>query len=259
MFQVKDDKVWENYKIRSFTRIHDIVTSNVVETTLKQQLHDNKHITALYLSQISYLQFDAIRKKMKEFGAQKLSLYEHSGTQGFFAEFEDLALVSFRGTQLEQSQDLKDCFTFWKRMYYDIKAHKGFANGIEKLVPNVVADLQRVPEHKHIIYTGHSLGGALSTLLAVAHQPDELVTFGAPRVASGEELSMKLEGVEVHRIVTSWDLVRWLPPDLPFLPYQHVGNKRVLPVPWAWNPKKFIHPHLLVTYLNALLEEEDLN
>jgi hypothetical protein len=209
MFQVKDDKVWENYKIRSFTRVHDIVTSNVVQTTLKQQLHDNKHITALYLSQISYLQFDAIRKKMKEFGAQKLSLYEHSGTQGFFAEFDDLALVSFRGTQLEQSQDLKDCFTFWKRMYYDIK--------------------------------------------------DELVTFGAPRVASGEELASKLEGVEVHRIVTSWDLVRWLPPDLPFLPYQHVGNKRVLPVPWAWNPKKFIHPHLLVTYLNALLEEEDLN
>lgn len=252
------EEAWENYKVRSFTKIHDVVTNSVVQSTLKQQLHDNKHITALYLSQVSYFQFDTIRKKMKEFGALNLSLYEHSGTQGFFAEFEDLALVSFRGTQLEQRQDLKDCFTFWKRMYYDIQAHKGFANGIEKLVPNVVADLQRLPEHKHIIYTGHSLGGALATLLAVAHKPDEVVTFGAPRVA-GPELAAALEGVEVHRIVTSWDLVRWLPPNLPFLPYTHAGQRRVLPVPWAWNPKKFIHPHLLVTYLNALLEEEDLN
>ena len=252
------EEAWENYKVRSFTKIHDVVTSNVVQSTLKQQLHDNKHVTALYLSQISYLQFDTIRKKMKEFGALNLSMYEHSGTQGFFAEFEDLAIVSFRGTQLEQSQDLKDCFTFWKRMYHDIKAHQGFANGIEKLVPNVVADLARVPEHKHVIYTGHSLGGALATLLAVAHKPDELVTFGAPRVA-GPELADVLADVEYHRIVTNWDLVRWLPPNLPFLPYAHTGKKRVLPVPWAWNPKKFIHPHLLVTYLNALLEEEDLN
>ncbi len=259
MFQIKDDTVWENYKIRSFTRVHDIVTSNVLNTTLKQQIHDNKHITALYLSQVSYLQFDTIRKKMKEFGAERLSLYEHSGTQGFFAEFDDLAIVSFRGTQLEQSQDLKDCFTFWKRMYYNLKAHKGFANGIEKLVPNVVADLERVPEHKHIIYTGHSLGGALSTLLAVAHKPDELVTFGAPRVA-GPEIAEYLDGVEYHRIVTKSDLVRWLPPNFPFvLPYTHTGIRRVLDVPWHWNPKRFIHPHLLVTYLNALLEEEGLN
>ncbi len=249
---------WEHYKMSSFTKIQKIVSANVASSTLKQQLHDNKHITALYLSQISYFPFDTIRSKMKEFGALKLSLYEHSGTQGYFAEFEDLAVVTFRGTQLEQRQDLKDCFTFWKRMYYNIKAHKGFANGIEKLVPNVVADLERVPEHKHIIYTGHSLGGALSTLLAVAHKPKELVTFGSPRVA-GPELADILHDVEYHRIVTKWDLVRWLPPDIPFLSYTHTGQKRVLEVPWNWSPKKFIHPHLLVTYLNALLEEENLN
>lgn len=249
---------WEHYKMSSFTKIQNIVSGNVASSTLKQQLHDNKHITALYLSQISYFQFDSIRKKMKEFGAVNLSLYEHSGTQGYFAEFEDMALVAFRGTQLEQRQDLKDCFTFWKRMYYDIKAHKGFADGIEKLVPNVIADLSRVPEHKHIVYTGHSLGGALSTLLAVAHKPNELCTFGAPRVA-GPELEEKLIDVEYHRIVTKWDLVRWLPPDIPFLPYTHTGQKRVLEVPWNWSPKKFIHPHLLVTYLNALLEEENVN
>jgi predicted lipase len=160
--------------------------------------------------------------------------------------------------QREQSEDLKTCFTFWKRMYYDLKAHKGFANGIEKLIPNVIADLAQVPEGKYIMFTGHSFGGALATLLAVAHKPNELCTFGAPRVA-GPELSDYLDGVEYHRIVTSSDLVRWLPPNIPFINYKHVGVRRVLQVPFYWTPKKFIHPHLLVTYLNALLEEENLN
>ena len=249
---------WERYKMTSFSKVQNIVSSNVAASTLKQQLHDNKHITALYLSQAAYFQFDTIRKKMKEFGAIKLSLYDHGGTQGYFAEFEDLAIVVFRGMQQEQSQDLKTCFTFWKRMYYNLNAHKGFANGIEKLIPNVVADLAQVPAGKHIMYAGHSLGGALSTLLAVAHKPAELVTFGAPRVA-GPELAEYLDGVEYHRIVTRSDLVRWLPPNIPFMNYEHVGIRRVLDVPWYWTPKKFIHPHLLVTYLNALLEEENLN
>lgn len=250
---------WEEYKQSSFTRIKTLVTDNVNASSLKQQLHDNKHITALYLSQLAYFPLDTIRTKMMEFGARKISLYDHNGTQGFFAELDDMAVVSFRGTQLDQSEDLKSCFTFWKKRFGDIKVHKGFANAIEKLVPNIVVDLNQVPDHKRIVFVGHSLGGALSTLLCVMYRPDELCTFGAPRVA-GPEIEKHLKDVEYHRIVTRWDLVRRLPPNFgPLLPYAHAGKRRVLQVPWYWSPKKFIHPHLLVTYLNALLEEEKID
>ena len=247
---------WEQHIKSSFTRIQDVVTGNVNASTLKQQLHDNKHITALYLSQLAYFSFDKMREKLAEFGAMKLSVYDHNGTQGFFAEFPDLAVVSFRGTQLDQSDDLKSSFTFWKQQFGDIKVHKGFAKSIEKLIPNIVVDLNQVPDHKRVIFVGHSLGGALSTLLSVMYKPDELCTFGAPRVA-GPELAEYLKDVEYNRIVTKWDLVRWLPPNIPYiLPYTHSGTRRVLNVGWNWNPKKFIHPHLLVTYLNAILEED---
>ena len=76
---------WEQHKMTSFSRRQAIVTKNVADSTLKQQLHENKHVTALYLAQLSYFKFDSIRTKMNEFGAKKLSLYDHDGTQGFFA------------------------------------------------------------------------------------------------------------------------------------------------------------------------------
>jgi len=246
---------WEEYKKSSFTRIQNIVTDNVNSSTLSQQLVENKHITALYLSQISYFSFDRIQKKTTEFGASRLSLYNNEGTQGYFAEFEDMAVVAFRGTNLDEWADLKACFTFWKKPYGAIKVHKGFARCIDRLIPNILADLRQVPEGKRIVFVGHSLGGALATLLSAKHKPDELVTFGAPRVA-GKELARYLSDIEYHRIVTKHDLVRWLPPNFPFLPYVHSGTRRVLRTEWHWNPKKFIHPHLLVTYLNALLDED---
>jgi len=247
---------WEEYKKSSFTRIQNIVTANVNASTLSQQLVENKHITALYLSQLAYFTFDRIRAKTNEFGAIRLSLYDHNGTQGFFAEFKDMAVVSFRGTQLNEQADIKSSFTFWKQPFGDVKVHKGFATSIERLIPNILADVTQVPEDKRIVFVGHSLGGALSTLLSARHKPDELVTFGAPRVA-GPELAEYLSDIEYHRIVTKWDLVRWLPFNIPYiLPYKHSGTRRVLNVNWYWNPKKFIHPHLLVTYLNALLDED---
>lgn len=246
---------WEEYKKSSFTRIQDIVTANVNSDTLSRQLVENKHITALYLSQISYFSFDRIQKKTTEFGASRLSLYNNEGTQGYFAEFEDMAVVAFRGTNLDEWDDLKACFTFWKKPYGAIKVHKGFARSIDRLIPNVLADLRQVPEGKRIVFVGHSLGGALATLLSAKHKPDELITFGSPRVA-GKELARYLDDIEYHRIVTKYDLVRWLPPNIPFLPYVHSGTRRVLHTEWYWNPKKFIHPHLLVTYLNALLDED---
>jgi len=249
---------FELQKAASFKKIKDIVTANVLSTTLKQQLHQNRHITALYLSQLSYFSFAKISTKLQEFGAVRMSLYNHNGTQGFFAEFEDMAVVSFRGTQLDDKADLKTCFTFWKESYGEVKVHKGFANAIRNLIPNIMTDLSHVADHKRIYYVGHSLGGALATLLTVKVKPDELVTFGAPRVA-GPELEEYLSDVEHHRIITKYDLVRKLPPHIPYiLPYKHTGKERVLTVPWSWKPKEFIHPHLLVTYLNALLEEENI-
>ncbi len=192
---------------------------------------------------------------MNEFGARKLSLYDHDGTQGFFAELEDMAVVSFRGTQLSQKEDLLNALTFWKRPFGTMKVHKGFMQSLESLVPNIIADLEQVPEKKRVVFVGHSMGGALSTLLSVVYKPDELCTFGAPRVA-GKELVKHLDGVEYNRIVTKHDWIRRLPPNIPYiLSYIHSGTEHVLPSKWSW--RNIIRPHLLVTYLDSLLNSEN--
>ena len=246
---------WEQHEMTSLSRIQTIVTENVAESTLKQQLHENKHITALYLAQLSYFKFDTIRSKMNEFGERKLSLYDHDGTQGFFAELEDMAVVSFRGTQLSQKEDILNALTFWKRSFGKMKVHKGFIQSLENLVPNVIADLEQVPEGKRIVFVGHSMGGALSTLLSVIYKPDELCTFGAPRVA-GKELAEHLNDIEYNRIVTKHDWIRRLPPNIPYLlSYVHSGTEHVLPSKWSW--RDIARPHFLVTYLDSLLNSEN--
>ena len=245
---------WEEYKKSSFSRIQELVTANVSRSSLKAQIQENKHITALYLSQLAYFSFDKMRQKLTEFGATRMSFYDHNGTQGYFAEFDNLAIVSFRGTQMDQREDLKNAFTFWKKDFNGIKVHKGFVSSLESLVPNVKADLAKISKDKHVIFVGHSMGGALSTLLTIVHKPDELCTFGAPRVA-GRDLVAHLEGVEYNRLITSYDLVRLLPPSIPFfVNYAHSGTPKTLPSKWSW--KHFLRPHLLVSYLNALLDED---
>lgn len=246
---------WEKYKLSSFSRIQTVVSQNVGASTLKRQLVENKHITALYLSQLAYFSFDKIRAKMVEFGATDISLYDKNGTQGFCAELDDIVIVSFRGTELNKTQDIKNVLTFWKIPFNGLDVHKGFIRSLAKLIPNVVADLQQVSPDKRVVYTGHSLGGALACLLSIAHKPDEICTFGAPRVA-GKDIANHFEGVEYNRIVTTKDWVRMLPPNIPgIISYAHGGTEHILESTWDW--KNFTRPHLLVTYLNALLAQEE--
>lgn len=246
---------WEQHKMTSFSKIQSIVTDNVAQSTLKQQLDENKYLTALYLSQLSYFKFDKIRSKMAEFGATKLSLYDHSGTQGFFAELDDIAVVSFRGTQLDKSIDIKNALTFWKQPFGELKVHKGFINSLTSLIPNVITDLKTVDGDKRVIYVGHSMGGALSTLLSIVHKPDELCTFGAPRVA-GHDIVKHLSDIEYHRIVTKWDWVNSLPPNIPLLmSYKHAVKKHKIDAKWRWGD--LLHSHRLVTYLDSLLREQE--
>ena len=249
-------KAWDEHKVSSFTKVQKIVSQNVADSTLSAQLFENKFITALYLSQLAYFKFPSISAKLSELGATRISLYTNDkGCQGYFAELHDMAVVAFRGTQLNKTDDLQSALTFWKQSFKELGVHKGFIRSFEDMLPEVIGDLQRVAPTKRIIYTGHSMGGALATLLSIAHKPHELCTFGAPKV-SDKNLREHLEGIEFNRIVTSHDWIPSLPPSIPYiLPYNHVGTKYVFPVEWSW--RDIIKPHLLVTYLQAILAHHE--
>ena len=132
-----------------------------------------------------------------------------------------LAVVVFRGT------DVKDV----SNLLYDAdlqlgawigkgRVHKGFAAALGQVQQDALAALNALPEYR-LLYTGHSLGAAMATLLACLNKPAALYTFGSPRVGDATFVS-SLQGVANHRFQDCCDLVARVPPEE--LGYRHVGQ-----------------------------------
>jgi len=105
---------------------------------------------------------------------------------------------------------------------------------------------------KKVIYTGHSMGGAMAILMGLYHKPDEIVTYGAPKVSGGEQYLKHFSNVNVHRVAIITDFITLLPPFIPwFIPYQHLGNVVLLR-----GKLDLRHPmkvHSIRAYLKAIL------
>jgi len=117
-----------------------------------------------------------------------------------------IAVVVFRGTQMtsmknwEVDANLARTSLSLGDGFPDAKVHEGFSNALDRVLPDVKKWLvgymfgifQAVPEDWTIVFSGHSLGGALAILAATMaelhgwdRKPDAVVVFGAPRVADG--------------------------------------------------------------------------
>ena len=123
----------------------------------------------------------------------------------------------------------------------------------DKIFSAVKELMQDYPDYK-LIVTGHSLGGALSTIcgtdLAIL-LPDvdvRVINFGAPRVGNEafKELVESLPNLSITRLVHHMDVV----PRTPMIGFKHVGHTiqvnanladeveaDTVPKLWAWGNK----------------------
>ena len=123
----------------------------------------------------------------------------------------------------------------WRRnaefIFTTSDTHAGFENYATLLMAQMWAAGVQLPAGQPVVVTGHSLGGAVATIIAShlqAHQfPLHLVTFGSPR-PGGAKFRKRLK-VPHHRFVHGLDVVPHMP--LALFGFRHVSPAIVLPEP----------------------------
>lgn len=166
---------------------------------------------------------------------------------------DDTIIIAFKGTttlkevMVDISVDRIDLGKFGK-------IHRGFYSYfIERHRDPVKILLNANPQYKNIVFTGHSLGGAIATIASVYFGTEYnrniyCVTFGSPRVGNKKfAKTFKHIVVKSYRFVNKADIVTKLPP--PKL-YKHVKTKYIV------KSNLFdLKAHKLETYCPCLLKE----
>ena len=130
------------------------------------------------------------------------------------------AALVFRGTTgpVDWRRNSNTLPTDWPR---GGRVHAGFASALDAVWAELETALEAVPAP--LLYTGHSLGGALAVLAAGRRPPLAVYTFGAPRIGDAR-FSESLAGIAAYRVVNRRDVVARTPPSLPGLRFRQAGE-----------------------------------
>ncbi len=159
--------------------------------------------------------------------------FDCPGAQGFVGNADDWALVCFRGTEVEEWQDI--VADVWIKLVskseHAGRVHAGFYRALGSIWPGIEDELERIQKDRQIPipvwFTGHSLGAAMATLAGDRYDgAHALYTFGSPRV--GDKAFRQGLAVNAYRIVNNNDGVTTVPPGPPLSSYRHVGDLKYL-------------------------------
>ena len=165
--------------------------------------------------------------------------YKGATPAGVVVETKDYILVSYRGTELSNfwevlhdSQLHRRNMRFGKNKYL---IHSGFITEYEESKESLKKALAQTSfNNKPIIFSGHSLGGALSNIAALDFTTNKtmgdvqiggVITFGAPRVFSHRAANLYNNlglGDKTVRVIQKGDPI---PEAAPFSMYKHTGKR----------------------------------
>jgi hypothetical protein len=167
--------------------------------------------------------------------AVRVSTPGPSATQYFLERNDKLRTqtITVRGTANKTNR--KEDFNI--RVRTDSKLDIPVDSGFDSVAQAIYADVKPYLETGYKTYlTGHSLGGAVAVLLAVALSEDgysvqRIITFGQPKVTTAAGVQ-RLNFLPLTRVVDENDIIPMLPPpsfrNLGKGAYEHVGPEIVL-------------------------------
>ncbi|MEM1295189.1 MAG: lipase family protein [Verrucomicrobiota bacterium] len=195
------------------------------------------------LAQASYLVYDddleRVAKEVERCNARLASFnslanpFSFAATQGMVLETEERLILVIRGSKGKEDWKL-NLQAKQRRVWFDVpgKVHKGFWRALKHIWEPVVVPLMAAAggSRKKVIICGHSLGGAIATLVAARIAKKfglealaSVYTYGQPRVGNAKFASYVNEQFKgrFHRFVNDRDVVAMIPP-APL--YRHVGE-----------------------------------
>ena len=186
------------------------------------------------LSSIAYNdKIKEVKKQVKELGFTTVEFYNRDGAQAYrFQNKEDL-VIACRGTQPTEFNDIKADLKAVPVVAETVsRVHQGFKQEVDDLWPMIVEDITRKQNlDKKLWFCGHSLGAAMTTIMASRcfhdidlNDPIETYTYGSPRV--GWPTYVKSLGMTHHRWVNNNDIVTSVP--LWIMGYRHHGEEHYM-------------------------------
>lgn len=172
---------------------------------------------ALSLAEAAMLAYErspVIDAAVKKWGFTGYQFLEAGGTQAFLAWNDAVLLVVFRGTDAKDDWLINLDVGLAKPGEWEI--HRGFLKAFKGIDGPIRSALAQAG-NKAVWIAGHSLGGALATVMAAELQPllarARIVTFGQPCVGL-EALKTHVDGAyagRFHRFVNRQDPVTRVP------------------------------------------------
>ena len=159
---------YANTRIETVTSVSD----EMPPADFKVDFDKEEALTFAYLSQLAYEDYSVVQQHLPTYGF-KAEMEINKGsltakTVGFIASNDTTVVVAFGGTVVTSYRNILTDVWLKKSSIYPgsrVQAHSGFVSALELVYSDVVKFLETFPPGKKLYITGHSLGGALASLL----------------------------------------------------------------------------------------------